>query len=116
MLTFATELGRRLTTAHGPSVAVHGLCPGPIASAITRDAPAAVQPVIDAALRRLFQSPEKAAGPVIYLATAPELAGETGWYLHLMRRKAASPAATDGQNGQLLWERGEALLAAWLAP
>jgi NAD(P)-dependent dehydrogenase (short-subunit alcohol dehydrogenase family) len=116
LLTFATELGRRLTTTpRGPSVAVHGLCPGPIASGITRDAPPLFQPVIDAAMRRLFQTPEEAAIPVVYLATAPELAGDTGWYLHLMHRKAASPAATNAENGRLLWERGEAMLAEWLS-
>jgi NAD(P)-dependent dehydrogenase (short-subunit alcohol dehydrogenase family) len=114
MLTFATELARRLTTERGPSVAVHGLCPGPIATRIARDAPAMLAPVIDGAMKRVFQSPEQAALPVIYLATAPELAGDTGWYLHLMRRKAPSPAATDAKNGRLLWERGERMLEQWL--
>jgi NAD(P)-dependent dehydrogenase (short-subunit alcohol dehydrogenase family) len=114
MLTFASELARRLTTAAGPSVAVHGLCPGPIASRITRDAPEALQPLIDAGMRRVFQPPEQAALPVVYLGTAPELAGDTGWYLHRMQRKAASPAATDAGNGQLLWQRGESMLEPWL--
>jgi NAD(P)-dependent dehydrogenase (short-subunit alcohol dehydrogenase family) len=114
MLTFASELGRKLTTAKGPSVAVHGLCPGPIASRIARDAPAVLEPVIQGAMRRVFQSPEKAALPVIYLATAPELAGDTGWYLHLMRRKAMSPAATDLENGRQLWAAGERMLERWL--
>lgn len=114
MLTFATELARKLTTSRGPSVAVHGLCPGPIASRIARDAPAVLEPVIHGAMKRVFQSPEKAALPVVYLATAPELAGDTGWYLHLMRRKAPSTAATDAENGRRLWERGEQLLQQWL--
>lgn len=114
MLTFASELARKLTTAAGPSVAVHGLCPGPIASRIARDAPALLEPVIHGAMRRVFQAPEKAARPVVYLATAPELAGDTGWYLHLMRRKAASPAATDAENGRRLWETGERMLEKWL--
>jgi hypothetical protein len=65
-------------------------------------------------MRRVFQAPEKAARPVVYLATAPELAGDTGWYLHLMRRKAASPAATDAENGRRLWETGERMLEKWL--
>jgi NAD(P)-dependent dehydrogenase (short-subunit alcohol dehydrogenase family) len=115
LLTFGAELGRRLRTARGPSVAVHSLCPGPIASGITRDAPAMLKPAIDLVMRRLFQTPEEAALPVVYLAVAPELAGDTGWYLHLMRRKAASDAATDVRNGQLLWQRGEAMLAQWLS-
>jgi NAD(P)-dependent dehydrogenase (short-subunit alcohol dehydrogenase family) len=114
MLTFASELARKLTTATGPSVAVHGLCPGPIASRIARDAPPLLEPVVQAAMRQAFQSPEKAARPVVYLATAPELAGDTGWYLHLMRRKAMSDAATDLENGRRLWEAGERMLEKWL--
>jgi NAD(P)-dependent dehydrogenase (short-subunit alcohol dehydrogenase family) len=114
MLTFAAELARRLTTKRGPSVAVHSLCPGPIASRITRDAPAFLMPLIDGALKIVFQAPETAALPVVYLGTAPELAGDTGWYLHLMRRKAASAAATDADNGRMLWERGERMLQSWL--
>lgn len=114
MLTFAAELTRRLSTERGPSVAVHGLCPGPIASRMARDAPAFLTPVVDASMRLLFQAPEKAALPVTYLATAPELAGTTGWYLHLMQRKAPSDAATDANNGKLLWERGERMLEPWL--
>lgn len=114
MLTFATELARRLTTARGPSVAVHGLCPGPVASRISRDAPALLAPLIETTMKQLFQSPEEAARAVVYLATAPELAGDTGWYLHMMRRKAASPAATDVENGRRLWEHGERMLQRWL--
>lgn len=114
MLTFSNELARRLTTPDGPSVAVHALCPGPIASRIARDAPAALEPVIDTAMRALFRSPERAATPVVYLATAPELAGDTGWYLHWMRRKAASAVATDPNNGRRLWEQGERMLENWL--
>jgi NAD(P)-dependent dehydrogenase (short-subunit alcohol dehydrogenase family) len=114
MLTFASELARKLTTERGPSVAVHGLCPGPIASRIARDSPAVLAPVIEGTMKLVFQTPEKAALPVVYLATAPELAGDTGWYLHLMRRKAPSAAATDAENGRLLWERGEHMLEKWL--
>lgn len=112
--TFTTELSRRLTTATGPSVAVHGLCPGPIASSITRDAPAFLQPLVEAGMRQVFPLPAPAAEPVVYLAAAPELAGESGWYLHLMNRKAASPAASDPALGSALWDRGEAMLAPWL--
>lgn len=115
LLTFAAELSRRLSTVSGPSVAVHGLCPGPIASGITRDAPKILQPIIGPVMRALFQIPEQAARPVVYLAIAPELAVETGWYMYLMRRSMASPAAASDENGRLLWERGEALLAPWLA-
>jgi NAD(P)-dependent dehydrogenase (short-subunit alcohol dehydrogenase family) len=114
LTTLATELGRRLTTGAGPSVAVHALCPGPVDSRIARAAPAVARRPLGLVMRTFFRSPEEAAAPVIYLAAAPELAGDTGWYLHLMRRKTASPAAIDAENGRRLWERGEALLAPWL--
>ncbi len=114
LVTFASELARRLQVDGRPQVSVHCLCPGPIASSIVRDAPALLQPIMDAAMGRVFQLPEQAALPVVYLACAPEVAGETAWYLHFMNRKAPAPAASDARNGQRLWERGESMLSAWL--
>ncbi|MFN2425148.1 MAG: SDR family NAD(P)-dependent oxidoreductase, partial [Candidatus Binatia bacterium] len=116
LATFATELAQRLATEDGPGVAVHCLCPGPIASGIARDAPAWLQGLVGPVMRTLFRSPEVAAAPVLYLAAAPELAGDTGWYLHIMRRKSAAPLAVDPANGKHLWDAGERLLAAWLPP
>lgn len=113
-IAFATELARRLTTDRGPSVSVHSLCPGPIDSGITRDAPAALKPVVDTVLHALFPSPESAARAVSYLAAAPELGGDTGLYLHMLRRKEASPTARDASFGSALYERGEAILAPFI--
>jgi NAD(P)-dependent dehydrogenase (short-subunit alcohol dehydrogenase family) len=114
VITLATELARRLMTAHGPSVAVHSLCPGPVASSIARDAPLFLQPLLKPAMRAFFASPEQAATPVVYLTAAPELAGETGWYLHLMQRKSPSERALDPVNGERLWKRAEEMSAEWL--
>jgi NAD(P)-dependent dehydrogenase (short-subunit alcohol dehydrogenase family) len=36
LVTYAAELARRLQTPHGPSVAVHSLCPGPVNTRIAR--------------------------------------------------------------------------------
>lgn len=116
MATLATELSRRLRGPSGPSVAVHALCPGPVDSRIARGAPAFVQRPLGAVMRTFFRSPEEAAAPVIYLAAAPELGGDTGWYMHLMRRKTPAPAALDEGHGRRLWELGEALLSPWLSP
>jgi NAD(P)-dependent dehydrogenase (short-subunit alcohol dehydrogenase family) len=114
LTTLATELAERLRTADGPSVAVHCLCPGPIASNLARDAPPFLQAIVDPVMKTLFRSPEAAATPVVYLAAAPELAGDTGWYLHLMRRKSPAPLAMDAANREALWSRGERLLERWL--
>lgn len=114
LTTFATELARRLTTGDGPSVGVHAVCPGPVDSRIARDAPPLVEGPLRLMMRTLFRSPDDAKDPVIYLAAAPELAGDTGWYMHLMRRKTASAAAVDPDSGRRLWQQGEALLAGRL--
>jgi NAD(P)-dependent dehydrogenase (short-subunit alcohol dehydrogenase family) len=114
LTTLASDLAERLRRPEGPSVAVHCLCPGPIASNLARDAPPFLQAVVDPVMKTLFRSPEAAATPVVYLAAAPELAGDTGWYLHLMRRKSPAPLATDAGRREALWSRGEALLERWL--
>jgi len=114
LTTFATELAERLGGTDGPGVAVHGLCPGPFASGIVRDAPESLQGIIGPFMRLAFPSPEAATAPVLFLAAAPELAGDTGWYLHLMRRKTVAPNAVDPDNRTRLWEAGERMLAPWL--
>jgi NAD(P)-dependent dehydrogenase (short-subunit alcohol dehydrogenase family) len=114
LTTLAVDLADRLRTPEGPSVAVHCLCPGPIASNLARDAPPFLQAVVDPVMKTLFRSPEAAATPVVYLAAAPELAGETGWYLHLMRRKSPAPLSMEADRRAALWSRGETLLARWL--
>jgi len=115
MVTYAQELSRRLNAgvAEGaePVVAVHSLCPGPVASNIARDAPVWLQPIIPPLLKLLFRSPEKAAEPVVLLAADPEYGTKTGVYLHLMRVKPPSDLASDPGNGARIWEVSEKLLA-----
>jgi len=114
LTTFATELAERCRIGAGASVAVHCLCPGPIASGIARDAPSWLRGLIGPVMRTLFRSPDAATAPVVVLAAAPELAGETGWYTHILRRKAVAPLAFDASNRERLWKAGERLLAPWL--
>ncbi|RMF12724.1 MAG: SDR family NAD(P)-dependent oxidoreductase [Candidatus Dadabacteria bacterium] len=114
LLTFVSELTRRLAAAQHPDVAVHSLCPGPVASSIARDAPAWLEPILRPAMRWMFNAPTVAAEPVLWLAASPEIEHETGIYLHMKRRRAPSPEATDPNNGRRLWEWGEQVLAPWL--
>lgn len=107
--TFATELSRRLNPGGGVEVAVHSMCPGGVATNIAREAPSLMKPVLNAVFRRLFQSPEQAIGPVIYLCCAEEAGKATGLYLHLMQRKPVSDAAADPENGSRLWAASEAM-------
>ena len=111
LCTFATELSRRLNPGDNVEVAVHAMCPGGVATNIARDAPLLLKPVINPVLRLLFQTPEKAIGPAIYLCCAQASGEATGMYLHLMQRKSVSPAASDLENGTRLWEASEALVA-----
>ncbi|MGC4113985.1 MAG: SDR family NAD(P)-dependent oxidoreductase [Myxococcales bacterium] len=114
LVTYAVELARRLQTPQGPSVAVHSLCPGPVNSNIAREVPNLFKPLLDPIMGTFFRDPAEAAAPVLYLALAPDIAGDTGWYLHLMKRKTSSPASLDPVNGQRLWEQAEARLSKWL--
>ena len=111
LCTFATELSRRLNASERVDVAVHALCPGGVATNIAKDGPALLKPIVNATLRRLFQSPEEAVGPVVYLCCAAEAGNTTGMYLHMMHRKRVSPNASDPDNGARLWKASEALVA-----
>lgn len=104
--TFGAELARRLAGR----VDVHGLCPGPVASNLTREAPAWVKPVLDPIVKWTFASPTAAAEPVVYLCCAAALADRTGVYLHKMAEVAPAPAVLDPDNGARLWARNQVLL------
>lgn len=113
LCTFATELSRRLNPGNDVRIAVHALCPGPIASNIARESPAYIKPILGPIMKLLFRSPEQAAEPVIYLACAPEMGQRTGAYLHMMREKAMSPLARDPDIGSQLWQYSQKLVDAY---
>lgn len=112
LCTFASELSRRLNPAAQINVAVHSLCPGPIASNIARESPGYIKPILGPIMRLLFRSPEQAAEPVVYLACSADMGQRTGVYLHMMREKAMSPLASDPVNGAQLWQHSDRLLHA----
>lgn len=111
LCTFAAELSRRLNPGGHVQVAVHAMCPGGVATNIARDAPPLLKPIIAPIMRGLFQSPEEAVGPALYLCCAEAAGHATGMYLHMMQRKSVSPAASDPENGIRLWEASEPLVA-----
>lgn len=125
--TFVAELSRRINGAENDAtssaavissaavkVAVHSLCPGPIASNIARESPTWIKPILGPIMKAFFRSPEKAAEPVILLAAAPEFGKRTGVYLHMMREKLPSSLTLDADNGALLWQKSEAMLTDFL--
>ncbi|MCG8668398.1 MAG: SDR family NAD(P)-dependent oxidoreductase [Pseudomonadales bacterium] len=108
---FANELSRRLNPEGETQVAVHSLCPGPIASNIARESPAYLKPILSPIMKAFFRSPEQAAEPVIYLACAKDMGERSGVYLHMMREKNTSVDAQDESSGSLLWEKSADLLS-----
>ncbi len=122
LCTYATELSRRLNRPgeggdgvgdpehHEGEVAVHALCPGGVATNITRGAPAPLRSVVDPLLRLFFRSPDDAVEPIVWLCCAPEAGSSTGLYLHLMHRKQVSESAADTANGAKLWEASQAMV------
>jgi NAD(P)-dependent dehydrogenase (short-subunit alcohol dehydrogenase family) len=114
--TYATELSRRLNREGGGHIAVHSLCPGPVNTAIARDAPWFLKPLVAPMMKLFFLTPEKAARPVSYLCCADEAGERSGIYLHMLREKRPSEHATDPANGVRLWEASEKLLQTQAPP
>ena len=117
--TFASELSRRLNpdwsdNSDHVDIAVHSLCPGPIASNIARESPRFLKPILNPIMSLFFNSPDKAAAPVMLLACAENMGYRTGVYLHMMREKNCSEHASNPSNGKQIWESSQLLLADYL--
>jgi len=97
--TWATELARRTEG----ELLVYSMCPGAVNSSIAREAPSWTQPLLKVVFGVFFQSPYKAALPVVYLASSSEVVGKSGMYLHLKTEKPASDSAIDPAQGAMLW-------------
>jgi NAD(P)-dependent dehydrogenase (short-subunit alcohol dehydrogenase family) len=109
LLSFAWELSRRLNT---DGVAVHALCPGPVDSAIAREAPWFAKWLVAGIFALFFKAPTKACEPVVFLACAPALRERTAVYLHLMEEKQVEAATGEPENGRRLWDASRELLAS----
>jgi NAD(P)-dependent dehydrogenase (short-subunit alcohol dehydrogenase family) len=109
LTTYAKELDRRLNK-DGIKVGVHSLCPGAVNTNIARSAPPFTKPLLKIIFGLFFQDPEKAAGPVVYLAASKDLEGKSGIYLHMWNEKPADERAGDPSNGQKLWKRSQEIL------
>lgn len=109
--TYAEELARRLVGRGGVTeVAVHSLCPGAVNTGIAREAPGWSKPLLAPVMALFFQSPEKAALPVLWLCASRAIEGQTAVYLHLRKLKETSEAARDPAIGERLWERSVAMI------
>lgn len=112
LCALATALRERARRPDDPArawLAVHVLCPGPVATDIAREAPAWTQPLLGPVMRAWFRSPARAAEAVELLACAPELEAEDHVYLHMLRRKPMDPRALDPAFAEAVWARCEAV-------
>jgi NAD(P)-dependent dehydrogenase (short-subunit alcohol dehydrogenase family) len=110
LTTFAAELARKLVHKGKVDVSVHALCPGPVNTNISREAPWWVKPFTKLILVVFFRSPARAARPVLFLSCSPLIEGQTGLYLHMDSRKDISASAADPAAGKRLWECSQRLV------
>lgn len=101
--TLAVEFSRRINKK-GVDVSMNVICPGPVNTNIIRSAPGLVRVVLRAIFSVTFQSPQKAAKAVIYMAITPDYEGKTGEYLHMFNVKEMDPKVYDVQEGVKLWD------------
>ena len=109
LTTYINELSRRLNPVD-TKISVFSLCPGPVNSNIAREAPKLFQPLLKLIFSIFFNSPEKAAVPVLYLAISKDLEGKAIDYLFMWERKDMDEKTVDITNGRKLWKSSEQLL------
>jgi NAD(P)-dependent dehydrogenase (short-subunit alcohol dehydrogenase family) len=102
-ILFTTELARRL---EGSGVTANCYHPGLVASGFNRNNGMLMRLVM-VGLRPFSRSPEKGADTLVWLADAPEVAGESGGYFVDRQRVAPSPEAQDMEAARRLWEVSE---------
>jgi retinol dehydrogenase 12 len=93
----AQELARRLA---GSGVTTYALHPGTIASDIWRRVPWPVRPL----MKRRMDTPEHGARTILYCATSPDVAGDSGRYYDDCRQREPAAVATAALAGEL-WRR-----------
>jgi NAD(P)-dependent dehydrogenase (short-subunit alcohol dehydrogenase family) len=104
-ILFTRELARRLD---GTAVTANCAHPGVVRTAFGRDA----KPLMRVAIalgRPFFLSPERGADTIVYLASSPEVATQTGGYYVKRQRRDPSAAARDDTAATKLWEVSEKL-------
>ena len=110
LTTFVNELSRRLNPGD-TEISVFSLCPGPVNSNIAREAPKLFHPLLKLIFSLFFNSPEKAALPVVYLSTSQDFEAKPIDYLFMWERQDMDTKTMDEDNGRKLWELSEKLLS-----
>ena len=113
-LLFNSELARRLAET-GSRVTTNAMHPGLVHTGFGSNNRRWYMRLAYVFLNRVGRTPEQGADTVIYLATAPELAGVTGQYFYERLPLAPSAAARDAAAARRLWQVSEQL-TGWAAP
>ena len=109
-ILFTRELARRLD---GTGVTANCAHPGVVRTGFGRESRPLLKLGITIA-RPFMLSPERGADTIVYLASSPDVAGQTGGYYVKRQRREPSAAARDDAAARELWELSEKLTG--LAP
>jgi NAD(P)-dependent dehydrogenase (short-subunit alcohol dehydrogenase family) len=109
-ILFTRELARRLD---GTGVTANCAHPGVVRTGFGRESRPLLRLGITMA-RPFMASPERGADTIVYLASSPDVAGQTGGYYVKRQRREPSAAARDDAAARELWEISEKLTG--LAP
>ncbi len=93
----------------GTGVTVTSLHPGAIATNIWSGAPWFAQPVLAVLKRWKMETPKVGGSRLAYLATSPEVEGQTGGYYHRNRLREPSELARDDELAQRLYDESARL-------
>jgi NAD(P)-dependent dehydrogenase (short-subunit alcohol dehydrogenase family) len=102
-ILFTRELARRLD---GTGVTANCAHPGVVRTGFGRHARPLLRLGITIA-RPFMASPDRGADSIVYLASSPDVAGQTGGYYVKRQRREPSAAARDDTAARELWEISE---------
>jgi retinol dehydrogenase 12 len=111
-ILFTSELARRLD---GTGVTANCAHPGMVRTGFGRDA----RPLMKIAItigRAFMLSPARGADTVVYLASSPDVAAQTGGYYVKRQPREPSAAARDDAAARKLWEISEKMTGLAPAP
>jgi len=104
-ILFTRELARRL---HGTGVTANCAHPGVVRTGFGREARPLLRLGVTLA-RPFLLSPERGADTIVYLASSPDVADETGGYYVRRQHREPSAAARDDAAARKLWQISEEL-------
>jgi retinol dehydrogenase-12 len=102
-ILFTRELARRLD---GTGVTANCAHPGVVRTGFGREGKPLLRLGTTLA-RPFFLSPERGADTIVYLASSPDVAGQTGGYYVKRQRREPSAAARDDAAARKLWDISE---------